>query len=78
MATLRSGFIMVMVFVVIGSLFIPAYADEDVIYPGGMAIPKFNNSEIGFMQAAEKFNSSEIGTMQVPNSTVPLPPNVTI
>jgi len=39
---------------------------------------KFNSSEIGTMQPAQKFNSSEIGTMQKSNSTIPLPPGVTV
>jgi len=39
---------------------------------------KFNSSEIGTMQNSQKFNSSMIGTMQKSNSTIPLPPGVTV
>jgi hypothetical protein len=39
---------------------------------------KFNSSEIASMSPAKKFNSSEIGSMKKPNSTVPLPPGVSI
>ncbi|OQA54928.1 MAG: hypothetical protein BWY45_02421 [Euryarchaeota archaeon ADurb.Bin294] len=105
MATLRSGILALIVCAIVASLLSFAYAD-DVIYPGGMIITKFNSSEIGSMHppekfnsseiasmhppekfnsseiasmhTPEKFNSSEIASMQKPNSTVPLPPGVSI
>jgi hypothetical protein len=39
---------------------------------------KFNSSEIASMHTPEKFNSSMIASMQKPNSTIPLPPGVSL
>jgi len=91
MAALRSGILVIITGLLIASFLSFAYAD-DVIYPGGMVIPKFNSSMIASMHPAEKFNSSEIAsmspaekfnssmiaTMQKANSTVPLPAGISI
>jgi hypothetical protein len=63
MASVCYGVFIIGIIVAIGSTFCVVHADDE-IYPGGMVIPKFDNSLIGTMQNAQKFNSSEIGTMQ--------------
>ncbi len=91
MGNFRSGILVFTVCVALVSLLSFVYAD-DVIYPGGMILTKFNSSEIASMHPPEKFNSSEIASMhtpekfnssmiasmQKPNSTIPLPPGVSL
>ena len=61
MTTKTLGILIVIICAIAGFLFSCAYAD-DVIYPGGMILTKFNSSEIASMKPAEKFNSSEIAS----------------
>ena len=65
MTTIRTGKLIVIACAIITSLFICAIAD-DVIYPGGMNLIKFDSSEIASMHTPEKFNSSEIASMYTP------------
>ena len=63
MASVCDGVFIIGIIVAIGSTFCVVHADDE-IYPGGMVIPKFDNSLIGTMQNAQKFISSELGTMK--------------
>ena len=92
MATLRSGILGFVIFTVICLSLSYAYADDEVIYPGGMTKSSFNSSMIASTQPAKAFNSSEIAStkpaeafngsmiasMNPGSSSIPLPEGITL